>query len=51
MFLYPTNQEIFDVLEGESGHWLTFEEVRERLDDKDRFDDIVSRIERMGYKS
>src|SRR3989338_5344668 len=46
MFLYPTDQEKFDVLEGKGGHWLTFDEVRERLDDKDRFDDIVNRIKK-----
>jgi hypothetical protein len=44
MFLYSTEQEKFDVLEGKGGHWLAFAEVRERLDDKDRFDDIANRI-------
>lgn len=47
MFLYLTDQEKFDVLEGKGGHWLTFAEVRERLDDKDRFDDIANRIEKL----
>ena len=46
MFLYSTDQEKFDVLEGKGGHWLTFDEVRERLDDKDRFDDVVNRIKK-----
>jgi ADP-ribose pyrophosphatase YjhB (NUDIX family) len=49
MFLYPTDQNRFDVLEGKGGHWLTFAEVSERLDDKDRkdrFDDIVTRIKK-----
>ncbi|KKW21560.1 MAG: hypothetical protein UY64_C0018G0011, partial [Parcubacteria group bacterium GW2011_GWA1_51_12] len=45
MYLYLTKQESFNVLEGKGGHWLTFREVRERLDDKDRFDEIVGRIE------
>ena len=36
MFMYPTDQKEFDVLEGNGGHWLTFDEVRERLNDKDR---------------
>jgi len=45
MHLYPTEQESFNVLEGKGGHWLTFEEVRERLDDKDRFDEIAKRID------
>lgn len=44
MFLYHTDQAEFAVLEGKGGHWLTFEEVRNKLDDKDRFDEIVSRI-------
>lgn len=44
LFLYYTNQQQFDVREGMGGHWLTFDEVRERLDDKDRFDDIANRI-------
>lgn len=47
MFLYPTEQEKFDVLEGKGGHWFGFDEVRKRLDDKDRFDDIVRRIEKL----
>ncbi len=44
MFLYSTEQKEFDVLEGKGGYWLTFSEVRERLDDKDRFDEISARI-------
>lgn len=51
MFLYPTNQEKFDVLEGKGGHWLIFAEVREKLDDKDRFDDIANRIEKLENKT
>lgn len=51
MFLYPTDQEKFDVLEGKGGHWLTFGEVRERLDDKDRFDDIANRTEKLENKT
>ena len=47
MFLYPTDQAEFDVLEGKGGHWLTFEEVREKLDDKDRFDEIAGRIKKL----
>ena len=50
MFLYPTDQSDFAVLEGRGGHWLTFEEVRKKLDDKDRFDDIANRIMRMRNK-
>ncbi len=46
MYLYPTEQSVFDVREGKGGHWLTFEEVRELLDDKDRFDEVVSKIQK-----
>ena len=51
IFLYSTEQEKFDVLEGKGGHWLTFTEVRERLDDKDRFDDVANRIEELENKT
>lgn len=44
LFLYKTEQEEFDVREGQGGAWLDFTEVRTRLDDKDRFDEIVERI-------
>jgi len=50
MFLYHTDQEKFDVLEGKGGHWLTFDEARERLDDKDRFDEIAGRIKKVEQK-
>ncbi len=51
MFLYHTEQEKFDVFEGKGGHWLTFDEVRERLDDKNRFDEIAGRIKKLETKS
>ena len=44
MFMYPTDQKEFDVLEGNGGYWLTFDEARERLNDKDRLDDIAGKI-------
>ena len=47
MYLYSTEQETFNVLEGEGAHWLTFQEIRERLDDKDRFDEVVKKIEKV----
>lgn len=46
MYLYPTEQKVFNVLEGQGGHWLTFAEVQERFDNKDRFDDISEKIEK-----
>lgn len=46
MYLYPTERESFTVLEGQGGHWMTFEEVRDKLDDNDRFDEIVGRIKK-----
>lgn len=45
MYLFPTDQKEFDVREGKGGHWMSFTEIRERLDDKDRFDEVVARIE------
>lgn len=44
MHLYPTDRKDFTVLEGKGGLWLSFSEVREKLDDKDRFDDVAERI-------
>ena len=44
LYLYPTEQVDFDVREGQGGQWFSFEELRERLDDKHRFDEVVSRI-------
>lgn len=51
MFMYPTDQKEFDVLEGNGGHWLTFDEARDRLNDKDRLDDIASRIMEIENKA
>lgn len=50
MYLYSTNQEEFDVREGKGGHWMTFAKVRELLDDKDRFDEVVVRIQEVLSK-
>jgi len=44
LYLYLTEQVEFDVREGKGGHWLSFDEVRKRLEDPDRFDEIVDRI-------
>ena len=44
LYLYRTDQKEFDVREGKGGYWLTFDEARERMDDKDRFDEVVARI-------
>lgn len=46
MFLYETEQKEFTVLEGSGGHWFTFSEVREHLDDKDRFDEVAIKIDK-----
>ena len=45
MYLYKTDQEEFEDLEGSGAHWLTFDEARERLQIEDRFDDLMNRIE------
>lgn len=47
LFLYQTDQEKFDVREGCGGIWLSFDKVRELMDDKDRFDEVVERIQRV----
>lgn len=44
LYLYLTEQESFDVREGRGGYWLSFDEVRERMTDKDRFDEVATRI-------
>ncbi|HLA25571.1 MAG TPA: hypothetical protein VJ028_00215 [Patescibacteria group bacterium] len=49
--MYPTDQKEFDVLEGNGGYWLTFDEARERLNDKDRIDDIAGRIMELEDKA
>jgi predicted alpha/beta hydrolase family esterase len=45
LYLYPTEQVEFDVREGKGGLWLTLVEVRERMDEKDRFDEVVQKIQ------
>lgn len=45
MYLYPTDRKEFTVLEGKGAHWLTFDEVRKRLEDEDRFNEIAKRID------
>jgi len=45
LYLYPTEQINFDVREGKGGRWLSFEEVRKRMDDQDRFDEVVALIQ------
>jgi len=44
LYLYPTEQVEFDVKEGEGGYWFSFDEVRKRLEDPDRFDEVADRI-------
>ncbi|MBU1292934.1 NUDIX hydrolase [Patescibacteria group bacterium] len=50
MYLYQTDRKEFDVREGKGGHWLTLPEIRERLDDKDRFDEVALRIQEVLRK-
>lgn len=45
LYLYSTEQVEFDVREGKGGHWLSFDEVRKRLEDPDRFDQVVAKIQ------
>lgn len=45
MYLYPTDQKEFTVLEGKGGYWFTFAEVRERMENKEGFDEICRKIE------
>ena len=51
MYLYPTDQKEFIVLEGKGGYWFTFAEVRERMDSKDGFDEICIKIEEVLKKN
>jgi predicted alpha/beta hydrolase family esterase/8-oxo-dGTP pyrophosphatase MutT (NUDIX family) len=45
--LYKTEQKTFNVLEGAGGHWMSFDEARGHFEDKDRFDEIVQRVEKV----
>lgn len=45
LYLYFTEQIQFDVREGKGGVWLSFDKARERFDDKDRFGDVIQRID------
>lgn len=45
-YLYPTDQETFDVREGNGGVWLPLPKARERMDHKDRFDEIARLIQK-----
>lgn len=49
VYLYPTEQEVFDVREGKGGEWLSFDEIRERFDQRDMFDEVVKLVEQAGY--
>lgn len=48
LYLYPTEQVEFDVREGKGGHWMSFDEAREKLEDPDRFDEVVAKIKQKG---
>jgi len=45
LYLYHTDQEKFDVKEGQGGYWFSFDEARKKLEIPDRFDQIISMIE------
>lgn len=44
IFLWPTEQFEFSVLEGRGGAWLTHEEARIKLTDPEKFDTIWDKI-------
>lgn len=44
IFLWPTDQTEFTVLEGAGGVWLGYEEARAKLTDPERFDTIWDKI-------
>jgi len=49
VFLYHTEQERFNVLEGRGGYWLSLADARERFSDKERFDEIANKINSKRY--
>jgi predicted alpha/beta hydrolase family esterase len=50
IYLYHTDKRKFNILESKSARWLTFKEARERLDDKDNFSEVSSRINKLENK-
>ncbi len=44
IYLYPTKQKDFNVYEGKGAYWMSFNETRKKLDDKDRFNELVNKI-------
>ncbi|MBT4277840.1 NUDIX domain-containing protein [Candidatus Falkowbacteria bacterium] len=46
MYLYPTDQKSFNVLEGDGAHWLAFDKAGELLDIKNRFNETVEKIKK-----
>ena len=51
MFLYPTEQVKFDVLEGKGGHWLSAEDALKRLEITDKFVEVSKMIKKSSNKS
>ena len=46
LYLYKTDQKDFTVLEGKGAHWMDYETARKHIEDEDRFDEMVERIEK-----
>ncbi|MBM3256968.1 MAG: NUDIX hydrolase [Candidatus Liptonbacteria bacterium] len=44
IYLFKTDKEQFTVKEENGGCWLTLEEARDRMDSKERFDEIARKI-------
>ncbi|MEK9179890.1 MAG: NUDIX hydrolase [Patescibacteria group bacterium] len=49
MYLFPTDQQKFNVLEGNGGYWLSIPEAKKRLTEHYDFEDIIARIQKVGH--
>ena len=47
VFLYRTDQEEFNVLEGQGGYWFSYEQALDHLIKKSQFEDIADRIKKV----
>ena len=48
-FLYKTNQQDFTVLEWAWAHWMSFQDARNIMDKRERFDEIVEKINWLDF--